>query len=141
MRAVKVEALNSCSAYRISEMSIARRCKSVGRHAVQQFQKVAGQARLVAARVDPPAVAAEVIPIEQYAGQRGQQALGDPLFIAEAALRLEAAQGRTAGPQHVHGMGAGRQSFQHVAQGSGSSRSRKSRWRKAHSSSCVGSRP
>ena len=57
--AVKVEALNSCSAYRISEVCIAFTQDSDGRDAVQQTQEVPADGVIVSLDFDAPAVVAD----------------------------------------------------------------------------------
>ena len=65
-RAVKVEALNSCSAYRMSEVCMARTQDAGGGRAVQQVQEMAAHGVVVGLDLDAPAGVAEVVPVAQH---------------------------------------------------------------------------
>ena len=56
-RAVKVEALNSCSAYRFSEVCMARTHDGGGLAAVQQVQEMRADRVVVGLHVDAPPLA------------------------------------------------------------------------------------
>ncbi len=84
-RPVKVEALNSCSAYRISEACIACTLLAEGASAVQQVQEVAADGVVVGLRLNALAVVAAVVPVQQHRSQRGHQAVGD---VARAGRRV-----------------------------------------------------
>ena len=113
--AVKVDALNSCSAYRISEVCIAR-THDVGRLlAVQQVQEVAADRVVVGLDVDALAVVAKwyqyssIEPSEAIRRSAMSRAPGDVVVVL---LRQHAAEHRHAGAHHVHRVRRRRQRFE-----------------------------
>ena len=86
-RAANVDALNSCSAYRI-ERRVHRAAPTVadGARAVQQVQEVAADRVVVGLDVDPPAVVAPVIPVQQHRAERGHQPVGDVARAGRAVV-------------------------------------------------------
>ena len=115
-RPVKVEALNSCSAYRISEVCIAR-TQSSSRAACRAAG--AGNARRSSRRRSRPRCAGrcgEVVPVEQHRAERGHQAVGDVAragLVVVVLLGQQAAERRHAGAHHVHRVGGGGQLLEH----------------------------
>ena len=74
-RAVNVEALNSCSAYRLSEVCIARTHARRTAAAVQQMQEVPADRVVVGLDVDAPCrCATEVIPVQQHRAEATRSA-------------------------------------------------------------------
>ncbi len=85
--------------------------RRAGRRAVQQMQEMTADAVIVRLHVDAAARPGEMIPVEQHRPQRGHQPVGNiarAIRIMRPIFRCDTAQHRSAHPQHIHGMGAGR---------------------------------
>jgi len=115
-RAVKVDALNSCSAYRFRDVCMARTQEAAGARPCSS----AGNARRWNHRRSAPRCAArcsKVMPVAQHRSQGGEQAVRDVPRAGDGMpgrLRQQATEGRDPGAQHVHWMAGGRQLLEHV---------------------------
>jgi hypothetical protein len=72
---------------------------------VQESQEVAADGVIVGLGVDALAVVAVVVPVEQHRAHRGHQPVGDALRArlgVVVLLRLDRAQHRNPGAQHIH---------------------------------------
>ena len=85
--------------------------------AVQQAQKMCGDGVFLRLGVDTLAVCVEAVPVEQDAGEGGQQSVGNLLLVLEITFRLEIAEHRAAGAQNIHRMRVGGNHLEHLAQG------------------------
>src|ERR1022692_704362 len=145
-RAAKVEALNSCSAYRMSPRSRARtQCRegrgiefvlrvqdepavqsaNVGggrRPAMEQPEEVAGERGLVRRGLDPPPAVGVMVPVKEHRGERGDQAVRDGPRLrgpVRGLLRVGRPEGRAARSKDVHRMGSRRDQLERGAHNRG----------------------
>ena len=82
---------------------------------MQEAQEMAADRVVVGLGLDPLAVMAEVIPIQEHRAERGHQAVGDVLGAREAVVVLlgqERAEHRDAGAHHVHRVRRRRNAFE-----------------------------
>jgi hypothetical protein len=87
------------------------------RLAVEHLEEMAGEGRLVAARVDADPAAMELVPVHQHGREARQQPLGDAVLLhRRVGFRLDAADERAGRAQDVHRVRGGRQHLERALQ-------------------------